>query len=144
MYITYQLIPKGDIAQIVPFLYALNEGAISQEVLAQRATEMAGQSYECLGVYQGGDLVGICGLWFQTRHYAGKSVELDHIYLQPEMRDQGIGSGLLDYIYEIAQDRDCQWVELNTYVENFPSHKFYYRHGFVGRGIHFIKPLNQA
>ena len=71
-------------------------------------------------------------------------MELDHVYISPELRDQGIGSGLLDYVYELAEQRGCQWVELNTYVENFPSHRFYYRHGFVGRGLHFIKPLNQA
>ena len=144
MYIHFRLLPKEDIQQIVPFLFDLNEGRITEDLLAERASEMATQNYECIGIYEGERLAGICGLWCQTRHYAGKSMELDHIYIEPGLRDQGIGSGLLDYIYELADQRACQWIELNTYVENFPSHRFYYRHGFVGRGLHFIKALDQA
>lgn len=144
MNIHFTLLPKGQIQQIVPFLYELNEGRITTELLSQRVAEMVTQNYECIGIFNGETLSGVCGLWFQTRHYAGKSMELDHVYIRPQLRDQGVGSGLLDYAYKLATRRGCKWVELNTYVENFPSHRFYYRHGFVGRGLHFIKALDQA
>lgn len=141
MNIQFRLLDKARLQQIVPLLYQLNEGRITTELLSQRVSEMATQSYDCIGIMDGDDLIGICGLWFQTRHYAGKSVEIDHVFVDPAYRDQGIGTRLMEFVYDLAAQRSCRWVELNTYVENFPSHRFYYRHGFVGRGLHFIKDL---
>ena len=71
-------------------------------------------------------LVFITGLWFCTRHYAGKSVELDHVYIQPEYRGKGLGKAFMLWIRTYAKTKGCNTIELNTYVQNYPSHKFYY------------------
>lgn len=126
---------------ILPMLFQLNNGAVPKKVLAERLDEMAVQNYQCLGIFDGAELVGMCGLWFQTRHYAGKSVEMDHVFLTEALRNQGIGKKLMDFVYELARERNCRWVELNTYVHNFASHKFYYNQGFVAKGYHFVKEL---
>ena len=41
-----------------------------------------------------------------------------------------------------AKKNSCNWIELNSYVHNFPSHKFFYNQGFVAKGYHFVKELN--
>ena len=110
-------------------------------ILNQRILEMANQSYECIGIYNSNHLIGICGLWYQTRHYAGKSVETAHIILDKKFRNKGIGDMLFQFDYDYAKEKECKWVELNTYVSNYPSHKFYYNQGFVIKGYHFIKEL---
>jgi GNAT superfamily N-acetyltransferase len=139
--ITFEILASEALPNILPMLVSLNNEAISEKVLAQRLSEMSQQNYSCVGVYDGDQLVGMCGLWFQTRHYAGKSVEMDHVFLQPPYRNKGIGKLLMDYVYDLARHRNCLWVELNTYVHNFASHKFYYNQGFVAKGYHFIKEL---
>ncbi|WP_339702374.1 GNAT family N-acetyltransferase [uncultured Marixanthomonas sp.] len=102
---------------------------------------MSQENYECLGIYDSGKLMGICGLWFQTRHYAGKSMELDHVYIDDEYRSKGVGKKLMEYVTRYAAEKECNWVELNTYAHNFASHKFYYNQGFVAKGYHFVKEL---
>jgi GNAT superfamily N-acetyltransferase len=139
--ISYRIISKEDILDILPLLKKLNDDVISSEILQQRILEMSNQNYECLGVYQKESLIGICGLWFQTRHYAGKSMEIDHVIIDDKYRNQGIGKALMEFVYTYANKKQCNWIELNTYVDNFPSHKFYNNQGFIGKGFHFIKKL---
>ena len=141
MTITFNIVPIKDILQIVPLLQELGNYEISDKLLEERTVEMANQNYECLGIYDQEKLIGVCGMWFQTRHYAGKSLEIDHVIITKAYQNQGIGTSLMEYVYTYSKKKDCQWIELNTYVHNFPSHKFYYNQGFVAKGYHFIKKL---
>ncbi|MGV6829329.1 MAG: GNAT family N-acetyltransferase [Flavobacteriales bacterium] len=142
MNIIFKIIPTSEIEAILPFLKQLNRNRIEVETLHKRVLEMVQQSYECIGIYHAKKLIGICGLWFQTRHYAGKSVETDHIYIDEAYQSKGIGKQLFHFIEEYAHTKKCNWIELNTYVSNTPSHKFYYNLGFEIRGYHFVKEIN--
>ena len=85
---------------------------------------MFAQNYECVGAYNGNTLIEITGLWYQTRHYAGKSCETDHGYIHPSYRSKGIGEQLFAFIDKHAHQKGCEAIELNAYVQNAPSHKF--------------------
>jgi len=141
MNVCFRIIDPSDILSIVPLLHRLNGGKISETTLKERALEMAQQSYECLGIFDEDQLIGICGMWFQTRHYAGKSCEIDHVIIDDSYRGQGIGGKMMDFVYEYVRSKNCNWVELNTYVDNYPSHKFYNNQNFIARGYHFIKDI---
>lgn len=143
MSVTFKLIPPNDILSIVPLLQELTEDSVSEESLKERVLEMAQQNYECIGVYVVNQLIGICGMWFQTRHYAGKSLEIDHVIVSESHRDRGIGKLLMTFIYSYARNKNCQWIELNTYVDNYASHRFYNNHGFEAKGYHFTKNFNR-
>jgi len=141
MSITFKILPASEILIILPLLKELGSADVSEEIIQERLLEMAEQHYECIGIYDESTLVGACGMWFQTRHYAGKSVEVDHVIITATHRSKGIGKLLMEFVYAYARSKSCNWVELNTFVDNFPSHKFYYNEGFVGKGYHFVKPL---
>lgn len=140
--ISIKIIPSSDILSILPLMQKLEDYSIPEEVAKERIQEMTTQNYECLGVYDSETLIGICGLWFQTRHYAGRSIEVDHVIIEDSYRNLGVGKVLMEFVYDYARKRSCNWVELNSYVHNFPSHKFYYNQGFVAKGYHFVKELN--
>ncbi|QAA83175.1 GNAT family N-acetyltransferase [Aequorivita sp. H23M31] len=142
MSINIRIIEPSEILCILPFIQKLGHYSIEETVLRERLLEMAQQNYECLGVYDSDKLIGTCGLWFQTRHYAGRSLEIDHVIIDENYRNQGLGKKLMDFVYDYARNKKCNWIELNTYVHNFLSHKFYYNQGFVAKGYHFIKELN--
>ena len=126
---------------IVSLVFLLNEGRISKNVLKERFNEMFNQSYECVGIFAEEELIGVSGLWFFTRHYTGKSVELDHVYIKEEYRNHGLGKKLMEWINDYCQSKGCNSMELNTYVNNYPSHKFYYNEGMEIWGYHFFKHI---
>ncbi len=138
----FKIIPNDDLYQIIPLVHALNEEKVNLDLLKSRFDEMKDQNYECAVVYDANDkLVGVTGLWFCTRHYVGKAVELDHVYLMPEHRNKGIGKQFMNWINTYVKEKGCNSIELNTYVQNYPSHKFYYNEGFEILGYHFLKRI---
>lgn len=135
------IIETKEIFTILPLIQKLGNYSVSEELLKERLLEMTQQNYECLGVYDADKLIGVCGLWFQTRHYAGRSMEMDHVIIDDTYRSHGIGKMMIDFVIDYAKKKSCNWVELNSYVHNFPSHKFFYNQGFVAKGYHFVKEL---
>ncbi|WP_422107439.1 GNAT family N-acetyltransferase [Winogradskyella sp.] len=137
----FKIIPNTDLDVVIPLVYELNEGKISRSVLELRFNEMSRQNYECAVILDDEDVVGVSGLWFCTRHYIGKSVELDHVYIKPAYRKKGLGKQFMHWINNYAKEKGYQSMELNTYVQNYPSHKFYYNEGYEILGYHFLKRL---
>mgnify|MGYP000328988426 FL=1 len=139
--ISIRIIDPKDIFSIVPLLQQLGNNTVAEPVIKERLLEMVEQNYECLGIFDAEKLIGTCGLWFQTRHYAGKSVEMDHVIIDDAYRGHGVGKKLVEFVSDYAKKKSCNWVELNSYVHNFPSHKFFYNQGFVAKGYHFVKEV---
>ncbi len=141
MQITFKLL-KGAAAEIIlPYLDIMNQQKVPMDLLKARFSEMLTQHYEAFGIYDGAQLIGCFGLWSMTRHYCGKSVEPDHVYIEETYRSKGIGKQLFEWIEAYGKEKGVTTIELNTYVQNFPSHKFYYNQGFNALGYHFLKKI---
>ena len=138
----FKTLSKKNINEIVFLVDKLNENKIPENILTERQKEMFSQNYECIGVFKKSELIGIVGLWFQTRLYSGRSCELDHVYVLPEHRRFGVGSKLVSFIEEYVNNKGTECLELNTYSQNTLSHKFYYNNGFKILGFHFIKQID--
>ncbi|SFZ93775.1 Acetyltransferase (GNAT) family protein [Flaviramulus basaltis] len=141
MAFVFKIIEKENINLVIPLVQKLNGNKISFEVLEQRFSEMVNQNYECAVILDEEKLIGACGLWFCTRHYSGKSVEPDHVFIEDDYRGQGLGKKFFKWIYSYALSKGCEAVELNTYVSNSASHKFYFNEDFKILGFHFLKKL---
>ena len=137
----FKILEKENINLVVPLVHKLNGNKVSDEILEQRFSEMITQNYECAVIYDGDKLIGVTGLWYCTRHYSGKSVEPDHVYIDDDYRGKGLGKQFFEWIYNYVKQKGYEVVELNTYVSNPPSHKFYFNEGFKILGYHFFKSL---
>ena len=75
--------------------------------------------------------------------WCGKYLELDNVIVHPTHRSKGVGKLLTTYLVQKAIDLNCKSVALDAYTHNFSAHKFYYNHGFVPKGFHFVKFLEE-
>ncbi|WP_397363589.1 GNAT family N-acetyltransferase [Olleya sp. R77988] len=141
MSFSFKIIDKKEINSVIPLIQKLTNNKNSDAVLITRFADMITQNYECAGVFDGDVLIGVSGLWFQTRHYAGKSMEVDHVYIEEAYQGKGLGKQFFKWLYDYAKSKGCVISELNTYVQNYPSHKFYYNEGYEIFGYHFYKTL---
>lgn len=126
---TFRIIENRNINSIIPLIKKFTNNKISDVVLKERFSEMITQNYECAGIFEGEKLIGVSGMWFCTRHYSGKSIEVDHVYIDDNYRGKGLGKQFFEWIYNYVKQKGYEAVELNTYVQNYPSHKFYYNEG---------------
>jgi len=62
-------------------------------------------------------------------------LEVSRIYVSPELIGKSIGVKLMEKIFEIARDENCDLIWLGVWEHN-PATRFYQRHGFVKAGSH--------
>lgn len=137
-----QQLSSENLDEIVLLTKHLNPN-IEIEVLKKRQLEMFQlDHFICFGIYKGQKLIGVSGGWITVRLYSGKQLEIDNFIIDPDIQSNGYGQQLLDAMQNWALTQNCETIELNTYVQNSRSHKFYYRNDFSILGFHFQKKIN--
>ncbi|CAM1352926.1 GNAT family N-acetyltransferase [Tenacibaculum insulae] len=143
MKLSFKPIKTAEILTIFPLLSKINTTTPSK-ILKERLIEMTNyNTYECVGAFDDEKLIGICGLWYSTRHYLGKSVEPDHVIIDDDYRGKNVGKQFFSWIYDYTKEKGYEAIELNTYTGNRKSHKFYQNEGFEIYGFHFVKVMRE-
>lgn len=135
-----RILDHSEYQLMLPLVIELNPKT-DPEILKGRLEEIKQNGYECAGVFNNDQLIAICGMWTLAKIYVGKQMEIDNVAVLPEYRSQKIGNQLMEWVYDYARSKGCNSVELNTYVGNHRSHKFYYNEGFKILGFHMQKLL---
>jgi GNAT superfamily N-acetyltransferase len=105
--------------------------------------DMIPKSYKQVAVFDGDTCVGLSGFWFGTKLWTGKYIEMDNFIVHPDYRKKGIGKLLTQFIDEKAKELNCTCIVLDAFTGNFEAHRFYYNQGYVPRGFHFIKTIEE-
>ncbi|WP_429670530.1 GNAT family N-acetyltransferase [Flavobacterium flavipigmentatum] len=126
--------------ETIKFLYP----NISKEKYRAFLLDMIPHNYTQIGVFENNICLGITGCWSATKLWTGKYLEIDNFVVHPEYRSKGIGKILTDYIEQKALEIGCSSIVLDAFTGNFGAHRFYYNQGYVPRGFHFIKTLDES
>jgi GNAT superfamily N-acetyltransferase len=105
--------------------------------------EMIPHNYKQLAVFENGSCVGITGFWTAIKLWTGKYIEIDNFIVHSEHRSKGIGKLMTDYLDVKAKAEGCTAIVLDAFTGNFTAHRFYYNQGYVPKGFHFLKMLNE-
>ena len=106
-------------------------------------TEMVPHNYKQVAVFENEKCVALTGFWSGIKLWSGKYIEIDNFIVHPEYRSKGYGKAMTDYINKKALESNCTMIVLDAYTGNFTAHRFYYNQGFVPKGFHFLKILNE-
>jgi GNAT superfamily N-acetyltransferase len=105
--------------------------------------DMIPKNYKQVAVFDGDSCIGLTGFWFGTKLWTGKYIEIDNFIVHPKYRKKGIGKLLTQFIDEKAKELNCTCIVLDAFTGNFEAHRFYYNQGYVPRGFHFIKTIDE-
>lgn len=139
--ITIQKLNLDFLDNILDLVQKINPHKTFDE-LSQKQIEMfTYDHYHCFGIFNDNILVGLSSAWVTVRFYCGKQLEVDNLMVEPTLQSKGYGKILMEYLENWAKENGCLTVELNTYVFNERSHKFYFNQGYKIIGYHFQKTL---
>ena len=105
--------------------------------------DMIPKSYKQVAIFEDTICVGLTGFWFGTKLWTGKYIEIDNFIVHPDYRKKGIGKIISEFIDNKAKELNCTCIVLDAFIGNFPAHRFYYNLGYVPRGFHFIKTIDE-
>ena len=132
----------NQVGEIIQLTKQLNP-EMDLNLLKERQSEMfTFDNHTCFGCYVEDKLVGVLSGWLTVRLYSGRQLEIDNVIVDKSMQSKGLGKQVLQWIEQWAKQRGCLSVELNTYVHNSRSHKFYFNQGYQILGYHFVKKLS--
>jgi GNAT superfamily N-acetyltransferase len=139
--ISIKLLHADAIDEIVNLTRHLNPNHSLLELKERQSEMFQLNTYTCFGLYDNETLIGITSGWITVRLYSGKQLEIDNVIINPEIQSKGYGKYFISEIEAWAKNNGCLTVELNTYVANSRSHKFYFNQGYKILGFHFQKEL---
>lgn len=123
---------------IIPFLQML-DSKLETPWLENRLQEMLKNGYQCIGVYDGEQLIGVSGLWIIQKYYTDKHVEPDNFIIHSNYRGKGIGEKLSSWIDEYAKNIGGVASNLNCYMTNSGALRFWINQGYKVISFHLQK-----
>lgn len=139
--INFRILSSNDLNKIAVLGQQLNSKLSLDEIQSYLHQMFSQQNYMCFGAYLDDELVGVSSGWTTVRFYSGKQLEVDNVIIDASVQSKGIGKQFFHYIENWAKENDYKTIELNTYVTNSKSHKFYFNIGFSILGFHFWKKI---
>ncbi len=101
-------------------------------VLAPRLRTLLGDD-RTFAILAGDPPVGVALVTLRPNvWYAGQVALLDELYVVPHLRDQGIGSAVINLLVSIALGRGVERIEINVDEFDIDTQRFYEHHSFSG------------
>ena len=74
--------------------------------------------------------------------FSGRHLYVDDLVTREEDRSQGFGAALFDWLVEEARAQGCATLELDSGVQRFDAHRFYFVKRMKIASYHFSLPLS--
>lgn len=106
--------------------------------------DMRAEGYCLAGVFDDKTLQAVAGYRVQTMLVRGRSLYVDDLVTTVAMRGKGYGKLLLDWLMREARRQKCNEFHLDSGVQRFGAHAFYFSRGLHISAYHFVAALKTA
>lgn len=96
------------------------------EQFVERVLRQQKQGYKLAFVESDGQVHAVAGYRFLESLFSGKFLYVDDLVTRESDRSRGFGGELLDWLIEQAREHDCENLELDSGVQRFDAHRFYF------------------
>ena len=90
-----------------------------------------------------GEIRAVAGYRYLESLFSGRFIYVDDLVTRPEDRSCGYGAQLLDWIIDQARLHACDQVELDSGVQRFDAHRFYFSRRMKIASYHFSIKLKK-
>lgn len=88
-----------------------------------------------------GEVRAVAGFRYLDLLFSGLTLYVDDLVTDPRHRSSGHGRALLRWLQEQARAKGCATLTLDSGVQRFDAHRFYFRERMSIQGYHFSMPL---
>jgi GNAT superfamily N-acetyltransferase len=88
-----------------------------------------------------GQVLAVAGFRISECLAWGKFLYVDDLVTDEAARSRGHGKALLDWLVDFARSQDCEALHLDSGVQRFDAHRFYFQQRMAITSYHFALQL---
>jgi GNAT superfamily N-acetyltransferase len=127
---------ESAIARCFPVMHLLRPHLVETEFV-DRVQRQQQQGYQLAYVEEEGTVRAIAGFRVTENLMVGKFLYVDDLVTGEGERSKGYGASLLDGLVEWAKEQGCEQLQLDSGVQRFAAHRFYFRQRMEITSYHF-------
>jgi GNAT superfamily N-acetyltransferase len=129
-----------EINSCFPVMQQLRPHLDPEKFVAQvRRQQQSG--YQLAFLSQSVEIKAVAGFRLSECLAYGKFLYVDDLITQESDRSQGCGEDLLQWLINYAKEQNCQEFHLDSGVQRFAAHRFYFRQRLEIKSYHFSLTL---
>ncbi|MBN8706287.1 MAG: GNAT family N-acetyltransferase [Bacteroidetes bacterium] len=114
---------------------------LSESEFVSRVSIMRHEGYHLVYLEKNGEIISVAGYRFSTMLSRGRFMYIDDLVTDEPYRGKGYGKILMDWMFQKAQDAGCNQIDLDSGVQRFDAHEFYFRKKMKIISYHFTKKI---
>lgn len=130
----------ADIARCFPVMAQLRPHLVEAAFVA-RVRQMQHEGFHLAWLEDAGTVRAVAGYRYYDKLFSGKNLYVDDLVTDSNERSRGHGGRLLTWLAEQARQHVCTQLELDSGVQRFDAHRFYFRERMNITAYHFVRSL---
>ena len=119
---------EAELARCYPVMAQLRPHLTQEAFVTQIERQMA-EGYRLAALEDGGAVRALGGYRFYEMLAHGKVLYVDDLVTDSDARSHGYGAALFAWLLEQARAAGCAKLQLDSGVQRFGAHRFYFREG---------------
>jgi GNAT superfamily N-acetyltransferase len=132
---------EADVIACFPVMHELRPHLRDTAELVERVQRQAPDGYRLVALWQDGIVVALAGYRVQENLVHGRFFYVDDLVTSATVRSQGHGETLMTFLKAEAARLGCQRLALDTPLDNYLGHRFYFRNGLLARALRFYTAI---
>ena len=126
-----------EIRKCYPVMRELRTHITTEQEFVDRVSRQQNQGYQLAFLEAEGEVRAVAGFRFLDSLFSGKNLYVDDLVTRDADRSHGYGGQLLDWLIDAARANACETLELDSGVQRFDAHRFYFSKRMSISSYHF-------
>lgn len=132
---------REDLQHCFPVIAELRNH-LSIEQFLNLVEGMFDEGYQLAYLSDNGEIVCCAGFRITDNLFLGKNLYIDDIVTAEKDRSKGHGKTMLNWLVDLAKEKGCTSIHLDSGVHRASAHKFYLNQDFKIVCYHFLRELD--
>jgi GNAT superfamily N-acetyltransferase len=139
--VNFRDVSEAEIGACYELMRQLRPHLKSQEEFIARWRRQSADGYRIVALWGQGGPVALAGYRVTENLVHGKFLYVDDLISDQTGRGRGYGAQLLDKLKAEGLALGCNKLVLDTGLDNYLAHRFYFRQGLLAQALRFNIPL---
>lgn len=128
---------QDQIRKCFPVIRELRSHITDEQDFVDRVLRQQKQGYQLAFLEAGGEICALAGYRLLESLFSGRNLYVDDLVTRERDRSRGFGAELLNWLISQAREHCCETLELDSGVQRFDAHRFYFSKRMSISSYHF-------